>query len=38
MFDEGVQRAIQLEAVCDACLDLQLGSYVDPVRRVKLAG
>ena len=30
MFDEGVQRAIQLEAVCDDCSDLQLGSHIDP--------
>jgi hypothetical protein len=30
MFNEGVQRAIQLEAVCDDCSDLQLGSSVDP--------
>jgi hypothetical protein len=30
MFKEGVQRAIQLEAVCDDCSDLQLGSFADP--------
>jgi len=30
MFNEGVQRSIQLEAVCDDCSDLQLGSFVEP--------
>jgi CxxC motif-containing protein (DUF1111 family) len=29
-FNEGVQRAIQLEAVCDDCSDLKLGSFIDP--------
>jgi len=32
MFDEGLQRAIQLEAVCDSCSDLMLGSFIDPAR------
>ena len=31
MFNEGQQRAIQLEAVCDSCSDLQLGAFVDPI-------
>src|SRR6516225_89505 len=30
MFQEGLQRAIQLEAVCDDCSDLTLGSTIDP--------
>jgi len=30
MFNEGMQRAIQLEAVCDICNDLQLSSFIDP--------
>ena len=30
MFNEGLQRAIQLEAVCDDCADLELGTFVDP--------
>lgn len=30
MFGEGLQRAIQLEAVCDDCADLELGTFVDP--------
>jgi hypothetical protein len=30
VFNEGVQRAIQLEAVCDDCTDATLGSHVDP--------
>ncbi|HKE22849.1 MAG TPA: di-heme oxidoredictase family protein [Bryobacteraceae bacterium] len=30
MFNEGLQRAIQLEAVCDDCSDVTLGSFVDP--------
>lgn len=30
MFNEGLQRAIQLEAVCDSCSDLTLGSLIDP--------
>jgi len=30
MFNEGLQRALQLEAVCDDCADLTLGAYVDP--------
>src|SRR5215471_10090884 len=32
MFNEGLQRAIQLEAVCDSCSDLPLGSFIDPVQ------
>ena len=32
MFSEGLQRAIQLEAVCDDCADLTLGSFVDPAK------
>jgi hypothetical protein len=30
MFNEGLQRAIQLEAVCDDCSDLTQGSSIDP--------
>jgi hypothetical protein len=30
MFQEGLQRAIQLEAVCDDCSDLTLGAFIDP--------
>jgi CxxC motif-containing protein (DUF1111 family) len=30
LFQEGIQRAIQLEAVCDDCADLTLGSFTDP--------
>ena len=30
MFKEGQQRAIQLEAVCDDCADVTLGTFVDP--------
>jgi CxxC motif-containing protein (DUF1111 family) len=29
IFDEGVQRMIQLEAVCDDCSDLTVGTHVD---------
>ncbi len=29
-FNEGVQRAIQLEAACDSCSDVKLGSFTDP--------
>jgi CxxC motif-containing protein (DUF1111 family) len=32
MFNEGVQRAIQLEAVCDDCADTVIGSFVDPAK------
>ena len=32
MFNEGQQRAIQLEAVCDDCSDLKLGSYISPLK------
>jgi hypothetical protein len=30
LFNEGIQRAIQLEAACDDCADLVLGSITDP--------
>ena len=30
LFNEGVQRAIQLEAACDDCADLMLGTFTDP--------
>ena len=30
MFNEGLQRAIQLESVCDDCNDVTLGSFIDP--------
>lgn len=30
LFSEGVQRATQLEAVCDDCADLKLGSFTKP--------
>ena len=30
LFNEGLQRALQLEAVCDDCTDLLLGSFTDP--------
>ena len=32
MFNEGLQRAIQLESVCDDCNDVTLGSFIDPAR------
>ncbi len=32
IFNEGVQRFIQLEAVCDSCADLVLGSFTDPAK------
>jgi Di-haem oxidoreductase, putative peroxidase len=32
LFDEGLQRAIQLEAVCDDCADLTLGNSTDPAK------
>src|SRR5215470_1405638 len=32
MFNEGLQRAIQLEAVCDDCSDLTLGALIDPAQ------
>jgi hypothetical protein len=32
MFKEGLQRAIQLEAVCDDCTDLTPGESVDPAK------
>ena len=34
MFNEGLQRAIQLEAVCDDCADLVLGAFVVRPRRI----
>lgn len=30
MFDEGLQRAVQLEAVCDECSDDVIGSHTEP--------
>ena len=30
LFNEGIQRAIQLEAACDDCMDVTLGSFTDP--------
>jgi len=30
LFNEGLQRAIQLEAACDDCSDVTVGSFVDP--------
>ncbi len=30
MFDEGFQRTVQLEGVCDDCTDLTLGAHTDP--------
>ncbi len=32
VFDEGVQRMIQLEAVCDDCSDLVIGTRLEPAR------
>ncbi len=32
MFNEGLNRALQLEAVCDGCSDLTLGSFTDPAK------
>jgi len=32
VFNEGVQRAIQLEAVCDDCADSVIGTFVDPAK------
>lgn len=32
MFNEGQQRAIQLEGVCDSCSDLPLGAFIDPAK------
>jgi hypothetical protein len=32
LFAEGLQRAVQLEAVCDDCADRRLGSYTDPAK------
>jgi len=32
MFQEGLNRALQLEAVCDECSDITLGSYTDPAK------
>jgi CxxC motif-containing protein (DUF1111 family) len=32
MFNEGLQRSIQLEAVCDDCADLVIGTAIDPAQ------
>jgi len=32
VFNEGLQRSIQLEAVCDSCADLTLGAHQDPLQ------
>jgi hypothetical protein len=32
IFNEGVQRFIQLEAVCDSCMDGVLGQFTDPAQ------
>ena len=32
LFEEGLQRMNQLEAVCDSCSDLPVGTFVDPVK------
>src|SRR6266851_2036615 len=32
MFNEGMNRALQLEGVCDGCSDLTIGQSVDPAR------
>ncbi len=32
MFNEGLSRALQLEAVCDGCSDITLGSFTDPAK------
>ncbi len=32
MFNEGLNRALQLEGVCDECNDLTLGSITDPAK------
>jgi hypothetical protein len=32
LFEEALQRAIQLEAACDDCADVTLGTYTDPLR------
>jgi Di-haem oxidoreductase, putative peroxidase len=32
LFNEGVQRATQLEAACDDCADLVLGNFTDPAQ------
>lgn len=32
VFNEGLQRSIQLEGVCDECSDLILGSHTDPAK------
>lgn len=32
MFNEGLNRALQLEGVCDGCSDLTLGSATDPAK------
>jgi hypothetical protein len=30
VFNEGLQRSIQLESVCDSCADLTIGQHLDP--------
>ena len=32
LFNEGLQRAIQLESVCDSCSELTLGQSIDPLQ------
>ena len=32
LFNEGIQRAIQLEGACDSCADLVLGQFTDPAQ------
>ena len=32
VFNEGLQRVIQLEAVCDSCSDVTIGQHVDPAK------
>src|SRR5580765_7733130 len=32
LFNEGLQRAIQLEAACDDCADLTLGTFTNPTQ------
>jgi len=32
LFNEGVQRATQLEGACDSCADLLLGQFTDPAQ------
>jgi len=32
IFNEGLQRSIQLEGVCDSCADLMLGTFTEPAK------